>query len=122
MPEGRDPAGTSDQSGGGRIDAAVAQYWERIDAGQHVDPEQFLREYPDIQEELREFLDNKQAVDRFIESVSSLCDTTANEPDPGTDRSRSTRRCSGRGSRTSGTLHDRAPVGTRGVRHSLSGS
>ena len=41
-----------------RVDDAVAEYLQRIDAGEQVDPEVFIAQYPGLESSLREFLDN----------------------------------------------------------------
>lgn len=48
-----------------QVDKAVADYLQRIDAGEQVDPDAFIAPYPDLEPSLQEFFDNLRAVNLF---------------------------------------------------------
>ena len=43
----------------GRLDAAIAAYLEAVDAGEPVDPDQWMQRYPDLSGPLTEFFDDQ---------------------------------------------------------------
>ena len=48
------------------LDAAVADYLERVDRGDTVDPQAWLARYPALAEPLHEFIATSQMVERFV--------------------------------------------------------
>src|SRR5947199_3790286 len=53
---------TSDSSAReGRLDAILAEYLQSVDAGTPIDRQVLLERYPEFTDELREFLDDREA-------------------------------------------------------------
>jgi ribosomal protein S27E len=55
-----------------RIDAVLAEYMGRIDAGEKVDVAEFLARYPDIAGELGAYLDNDASLARAVQSTQTV--------------------------------------------------
>ena len=59
------PAPNEDEDRERRLDEAVAQYFARQSAGQPIDPTRWLAEYPELADELREFLGDLERLEQL---------------------------------------------------------
>lgn len=50
------------------VDAVVADYLRRVDAGELVDRSAFLREHPDVAGRLREFFEHYDIINEMVRS------------------------------------------------------
>ncbi len=68
------PGGTSGESHGRdeRVDEALADYLRRVDAGEQIDSEHFIRQHPDVADELRAFFADILAVRGALGAADSL--------------------------------------------------
>ncbi|MFO0909076.1 MAG: serine/threonine-protein kinase [Isosphaeraceae bacterium] len=66
-----------------RIDAALADYMERVDRGEAVDRNQFLAEHSEIAQELREYFDDSDQVEELAELGSAHQLRAARSDNPG---------------------------------------
>src|SRR5262245_20724334 len=60
-----------------RLDAEVAQYLEAVEAGRTPDRAQFLARYPDLADDLAEFLDDRAQFQRLVPPVPGGADPPA---------------------------------------------
>lgn len=51
------------------VDAAIADYLGRTDAGEVVNREAFLEVYPDVAAEMREFFEHYDTVSELVRSI-----------------------------------------------------
>ncbi|MBI1830035.1 MAG: serine/threonine protein kinase [Planctomycetes bacterium] len=52
-----------------QVESILHAYLQAVDAGQKPDPEELLRQHPDLAEELREFFADQEKMDNFVNSM-----------------------------------------------------
>jgi len=63
-----------------RIDAALVEYFERVDAGEVVDVNEFMLKHADIADQLASFLNDNQSVERAMDASKTAHFSHSNRP------------------------------------------
>jgi tRNA A-37 threonylcarbamoyl transferase component Bud32 len=69
-----------------RLDAIIAEYLEAVDSGQAPDEEAWIARYPDLAEDLREFLADDELARRAMSPARSLAEELASAHPSGTEQ------------------------------------
>ncbi|MCY2962424.1 MAG: protein kinase [Planctomycetota bacterium] len=70
-----DPRPMSDSDRPSRLDQVLADYLNRVEAGAAPDPADWIAQHPDLADELRSFLRNRESVGRLAEAFREITDT-----------------------------------------------
>ncbi len=62
------------------IDEALADYLQRVDAGEQIDPEAFIAQYPELEGSLREFFNNLRGVNLLVAAAPGNDDPSEKGP------------------------------------------
>ncbi len=70
-----DPRPMSDSESPSRLEQVLADYLNRVEAGAAPDPADWIAQYPDLADELRSFLRNRESVGRLAGALREVTDT-----------------------------------------------